>query len=125
MNKISENDQREWKNAINELQETSGKLELKKDEINDKIAELNEEVRRYNNALHNARAVRESILTQMDEFIDKQADNWSESEAGQAFSDWNECWAELELTDLETVDEPETIEIDHADEMEEVPLALE
>jgi len=125
MNKISENDQREWKNAINELQETSGKLELKKDEINDKIAELNEEVRRYNNALHNARAVRESILTQMDEFIDKQADNWSESEAGQAFSDWNECWAELELTDLDTVDEPETVEIDHADEMEEVPLALE
>jgi len=125
MNKISENDQREWKNAINELQETSGKLELKKDEINDKIAELNEEVRRYNNALHNARAVRESILTQMDEFIDKQSDKWSESEAGQAFSDWNECWAELELTDLETVDEPETVEIDHADEMEEVPLALE
>lgn len=78
---------------------------------------LAEKVTEYNKVVKEAEEYRGEIVQAMEEYAADRSENWPESESGQTFEEWKGQWEE----EFSEVDEPETIEFDHADKLDDMP----
>jgi len=114
---------------LKERDEISGKLQEKREALDEALTKFNELVAdafsneetglkaaidSYNEELSAARSWAENIAGEIGDYYDGKSEKWQASDKGDAFSSWKDAFAELEAEDID-VDEPEPLEIDAED----------
>lgn len=77
-------------------------------------APVNTALEALNGALSDARALRDEIVSDADEYIENRSEKWQESETGQEVRAYKEQWEYAELDDKE-IEFPEAIQMPDLD----------
>jgi exonuclease VII small subunit len=93
---------------VAQLREQEGKLESAHLAYAQAVAD-------YNSALEEAREWRDTIVSDMENYMETKSEKWEEGEAGSEYSEWKAMFEEVELDEI---DEPDGIEVEHADALE-------
>jgi len=125
MHKLEDKYVDEMSAAIVELNKVGEQIEVKRDEMSDKMAEFNQIMQNYNNMLKNADAVRDKVIEAMHNFLDNQPTAWVDGEAGAKYLAWRDKWQEIDLSEVPLLDDPELIDLFHAAELEDLPYEPE
>jgi hypothetical protein len=56
----------------------------------------------------------------MDTYIGERSEKWAESDAGQNYESWKNDWEGYDITELSTIDEIESPETEHGNELEQL-----
>jgi hypothetical protein len=57
-----------------------------------------------NDAIQKAEDFKAEVVGAMDEYLSERSEKWTESEAGQAYSEWKDAWESFELEQAEPVE---------------------
>jgi hypothetical protein len=82
--------------------------------------ELNSEIEKYNGILGEIESFRDEIVGEMDTYIGERSEKWAESDAGQNYESWKNDWEGYDITELSTIDEIESPETEHGNELEQL-----
>jgi vacuolar-type H+-ATPase subunit H len=124
--------------------ELFGKVEEAKQNLDQKIEEFNEEVKRLfsigpsdaldelNSALADVRQWAEDMHSETESYFDHHSEEWQESKEGQAYSEWSSDFDEASsrIDDVE-LEEPEPlylsdeVDISYVEDLEESPQDTE
>ena len=127
--KLSKVDQKRRDDCVAQLNELASELQAAIGTYNDALEELKNPVEAalaaYNDALAEAQGFVEDIAsTAQGEFGDK-SEKWQEGEKAEEANEWIGAWNEIDLEaiDLVYAEEIETPDLDHASELEALPVA--
>ena len=119
------------KDKVAKRDDIIGRLEKVTDNItdaaakaNEYIAELNDEIQKYNNILREADELCTYVVNEITDYVGPKSDGWKE-EHGDAYSDWESPWTNIVLSPIDVVSEVELEDMDHAADLAELPLAPE
>jgi DNA repair ATPase RecN len=122
MKAISDLHKNEITNAVAGMNTASMDIDRLSDEIEEKIAELNEAIHRYNNMLKNVEETRNGIVAQMEDYSKSQPEDWPE---GLDYAEWYEQWDGLDTDPLNLIDDIHVDVHSHADEIEQLRMSIE
>ena len=79
-------------------------------------------VEAYNDAVQEAVGWRDDIVSQMQVYYDERSEKWQEGEAGEQYQAWIDEWESASIEEeLECPELSELSEVDHADNLGELP----
>lgn len=109
---------------ITELEEKSGAIADCYNDLKDAHESLTEAITSYNDSLENIQKLRDGIVEEITDYADQQNDEWQESLNAEAYQEWIAAWESANLDALDLPEEPEEPEAMHADEIQDLPLAI-
>lgn len=118
MKKLSKTEIKEKDDLATKIEAAATKVRAAVEAINEKLLDLIREaesaVEEYNATVDEWNEFRSGIEEQQQEFFDNRSESWQEGDAGSDYQGWIDEW----------VDEPEHIEIDFPDQIQEPDLDL-
>ena len=100
--------------AVASVQDSVGGVEGAVSVYNSRVDDLN-------NLLAGAREFVGEVNGDMDEYIAGRSEKWTESDAGEAYSNWKDEWENIELDDVEHIEIEIPAPITSADDLEGLP----
>jgi hypothetical protein len=110
-------------------------LRVLRDKIEDEFRALNEEtfkpintlIDTYNETLEEARGFIEDLSSIMSDYYDERSEKWQDGDAGQAYAEWKQAYADFDAEDMEQVALPDTTEeqATHPEDIEALPAEPE
>jgi len=126
MKRLPPGQRKDWQKCISDVRDAQNELEGAIATYNAAVTaahgELEPAVNKMNEALAAAREFRDNFVADMEAYAGDRSDKWHESEAADAFQSWKGEWEGWDPEDIET-EEPEamSLDLDHADTMENIP----
>src|SRR5215469_7946709 len=105
MKKLSKAQAQEWSDLIKKVNAAKDDLDGAWGRVESAVEDANTEVTKYNDALGEAAAFRDEIVSDMDDYMSERSDEWEGLDLD-------------EITDVEMPDQPEPA---HGDAMDELP----
>lgn len=128
MKKLARSRQNEMSRIQERLREAAAGLEEAVGTANEAISQahrsLVEAADAYNEAVEEAEAFRDDVVSEMEGYADERSEKWRDSDRGQAYESWMNQWRELGFDKAE-FDEPADFWVPTfgiPDELEQLPL---
>jgi phage host-nuclease inhibitor protein Gam len=125
MKQVSDLHKNEISNAVAGMNTASMDIDRLENEIEEKIAELNEAIHRYNNMLKNVDETRKGVLQQIEDYMEKQTDDWRSGDEGETYTGWHDDWTSLDTDPLELIDDIKVDNHEHHVAIDELSMKLE
>jgi DNA repair exonuclease SbcCD ATPase subunit len=81
-------------------------------------SELNEAIGKFNEALDDARALRDEVAGDIQDYIDDKSERWQEGDTGREWSAWKDAIEGIDLDDVDEVD----VDVPDVDPFETMPM---
>lgn len=120
MKRLSKQDRDDMAKALADIEARVNTLDFFIRRYNDAVAEARSDVETnlelLNQAITDADELRATLADNMDNYYDDRSDKWREGDAGQAYYDWKEQWShpfeqveldipyELEMPEVEAIE---------------------
>jgi DNA repair exonuclease SbcCD ATPase subunit len=99
------------KELVGRLTEASAAIEAA-------VSELNEAIGKFNEALDDARALRDEVAGDIQDYIDDKSERWQEGDTGREWSAWKDAIEGIDLDDVDEVD----VDVPDVDPFETMPM---
>ena len=123
MRPLDEKRREDLNGMIDELTEIKSKINSKQATINGIIVDLNDDIQKYNNVLHNMEAFAERMVTEFEDYHKEHNRDWDATDAGKAHVQAQNKWETLQLEPVELIDDIEVMdELVHVDDISRLPV---
>lgn len=124
MKSISKDDSKRRDSLTATLNTEFAKLQDSHNVLLEAVAKYNADVEAFNEKLQEARGFCDDIANEIDNYISDKSDKWQEGERGEAYGAWRDEWQNVDITDIETIADPEAPDFD-ADILDSLPVEPE
>jgi hypothetical protein len=121
MKKLTKEQEKTRADLVARLTIAAADIDKKLVEVNAMISDLlNPAIETYNAVVSDIESFRDEIVGEMDTYIGERSEKWTESDAGQNYESWKSDWESYDTTALDTIDEIESPETEHGNELEQL-----
>jgi hypothetical protein len=121
MKKLNKEQEKTRADLVARLTIAAADIDKKLVEVNAMISDLlNPAIETYNAVVSDIESFRDEIVGEMDTYIGERSEKWTESDAGQNYESWKSDWESYDTTALDTIDEIESPETEHGNELEQL-----
>lgn len=124
MKRIKREHETQIEEVIDRLRDAADAVNAAHLEIKQAVETGNARIEDYNEALSDARDLKDEITNSLAEWEGDRSDKWRESDAYRRFMDWFESWNGLDLDSVPDFEEPDLPDMAHADALAEADVRM-